>query len=209
MGYNTPKGPQQTGDIKFESDPDDTQIDFADDYISLKTHGQARLTVQGTAGNVGIGTTVPSHNLTIMGATSGSSTLEIVGQTTLGDTLSVSGSCTLASDVSMTAGNLMVSGSSYLGSAPEHVSVITGTLDMRGTGLLGPVFISGSAMAVGTGSPAPSTILHLQSQVGAFLPPRLNTTQRDALTATAGMIVYNTSTNKLQCYDGTSWQDCF
>ena len=37
----------------------------------------------------------------------------------------------------------------------------------------------------------------------------LTTTQRNALTATAGMMIYNSTTNKLQCYNGSSWNDLF
>jgi hypothetical protein len=45
MGYNSSKGPQQMGDIQFESDPDDVQIDFAADYIAFKTNGEKRLII--------------------------------------------------------------------------------------------------------------------------------------------------------------------
>ena len=38
---------------------------------------------------------------------------------------------------------------------------------------------------------------------------RLTTTEINALTAEAGMVVYNNTTNKLQCYNGTSWNDLF
>ena len=34
-------------------------------------------------------------------------------------------------------------------------------------------------------------------------------TERDALTAVAGSVIYNSTTNKLQCYDGTSWNNLF
>ena len=37
----------------------------------------------------------------------------------------------------------------------------------------------------------------------------LTTTQRNALTATAGRMIYNSTTNKLQCYNGSSWNDLF
>ena len=37
----------------------------------------------------------------------------------------------------------------------------------------------------------------------------ITTTQRNALTASAGMLIYNSTTNKLQCYNGTSWNDLF
>jgi hypothetical protein len=45
MGYNSSKGPQQMGDIQFESDPDDVQIDFAADYMAFKTNGEKRLII--------------------------------------------------------------------------------------------------------------------------------------------------------------------
>ncbi len=37
--------------------------------------------------------------------------------------------------------------------------------------------------------------------------PSLTTTERNALTASNGMVVYNETTNKLQVYAGGSWTD--
>jgi len=34
-------------------------------------------------------------------------------------------------------------------------------------------------------------------------------TERDALTAVEGGVIYNSTTNKLQCYNGSSWNDLF
>ena len=45
MAYNTKKGSQHTGDIQFEGDPNDTQIDFENDSITLRTGNEARLEV--------------------------------------------------------------------------------------------------------------------------------------------------------------------
>ena len=39
----------------------------------------------------------------------------------------------------------------------------------------------------------------------SFPLPSLTTTERDALTAGNGMLVYNTSTNTLQGYENGSW----
>jgi hypothetical protein len=64
---------------------------------------------------------------------------------------------------------------------------------------------SGSAVTTQTAS----TYLELNGTAGAFLPPRLTTGQRDLLTAAAGMIIYNTTTNKHQGYDGTTWNDFY
>ncbi len=48
MAYNNNKGPQHSGDIQFEGDPDETQIDFADDTIKFLTGGSRRLEVINT-----------------------------------------------------------------------------------------------------------------------------------------------------------------
>jgi len=40
---------------------------------------------------------------------------------------------------------------------------------------------------------------------GALTVPRMTTTQRNALTAAVGMIVYNTTASKFQGYAGSSW----
>ena len=38
-----------------------------------------------------------------------------------------------------------------------------------------------------------------------FYPPVLTTTQRDALTVSEGCMIFNTTTKKIEFYDGTSW----
>jgi hypothetical protein len=35
----------------------------------------------------------------------------------------------------------------------------------------------------------------------------LTTTQRDALTASAGMIIFNSSTSKINVYSGSAWEE--
>jgi len=51
---------------------------------------------------------------------------------------------------------------------------------------------------------------NFNSTTGGFLPPRMTTTERDAISSPAsGLMVYNTTTNKAQCYNGTAWQDLF
>ena len=50
----------------------------------------------------------------------------------------------------------------------------------------------------------------IQSAEGTFSGrltlPVLTTTQRDALTAVEGMIIFNTTTNKLNFYTGAAWE---
>ena len=57
-----------------------------------------------------------------------------------------------------------------------------------------------------------------RATIAYMIPPRLTTTQRNALTDVnggslgtneAGAMIYNTQTNKLQVWNGSSWNDCF
>jgi len=53
----------------------------------------------------------------------------------------------------------------------------------------------------------PSAALEIDSTAKGFLPPRMTTAQRDAITNPAtGLFIYNTSTNQLNFYNGTSWE---
>ena len=49
MAYNSQKGNQHSGDIQYEGDPNDTQIDFENDLVALKTNGVQRLIVSASA----------------------------------------------------------------------------------------------------------------------------------------------------------------
>ena len=46
------------------------------------------------------------------------------------------------------------------------------------------------------------------ADIHPFSTPPYTTTERDALSSvTSGSIIYNTTTNKLQVYNGSSWID--
>lgn len=60
-------------------------------------------------------------------------------------------------------------------------------------------------VAVGTSTLDASAKLQVDSTTQGFLPPRMTTTERNAIEATAGLIVYNTTDNNLNYYNGTSW----
>jgi hypothetical protein len=66
---------------------------------------------------------------------------------------------------------------------------------------------SSGRLLVGTTSAQGSAILQTDSTTLGFLPPRMTTAQRDAISSpAAGLMVYNTSTNKLNFYNGTAWE---
>ena len=69
---------------------------------------------------------------------------------------------------------------------------------------------AGDNVGIGASSPDSTAKLQVDSTTQGFLPPRMTTTERDAITnPAAGLMVYNTTTNKAQCYNGTAWQDLF
>ena len=61
---------------------------------------------------------------------------------------------------------------------------------------------------INTTSVNASAILQADSTTKGFLPPRMTTTQRDAIaTPAAGLVVYQNTNNLLSLYNGTNWQN--
>ena len=85
MAYNTKKGKQQTGDVQFEGDPTDTQIDFENDFVAIKTNAQQRFMVSGSfikafaplSCSVGISAGSLTGDSLIIGAGAGSTVLTV------------------------------------------------------------------------------------------------------------------------------------
>jgi len=66
----------------------------------------------------------------------------------------------------------------------------------------GNLYASGN---VGIGTTSPQGALDVNSTTGAFIVPRMTTTERDALSAVNGMIIYNTTTNQFNFYENGAW----
>jgi hypothetical protein len=55
-----------------------------------------------------------------------------------------------------------------------------------------------------------SALIEMQSTTKGFLPPRMTTTQKNAIaTPATGLVVMDITTNKLCCYNGSTWNDLF
>ena len=67
--------------------------------------------------------------------------------------------------------------------------------------------LTSGTVGFGTSTPSEKAILDLTSTTKGFLPPRMTTTERNAITSpVAGLMVYNTTTNKLNFYNGSAWE---
>jgi hypothetical protein len=62
----------------------------------------------------------------------------------------------------------------------------------------------------GSVSAVASAQVQIDSTTRGFLPPRMTTTQKNAIASpAAGLVLYDSTTNKLQCYNGSTWNDLF
>lgn len=69
----------------------------------------------------------------------------------------------------------------------------------------GATYLGGS-VGIG-GAPDARAALTVTSTTQGFLPPRMTSTQRDAIASpTAGLVIYNSTTNKLNFYSGSAWE---
>jgi len=61
-------------------------------------------------------------------------------------------------------------------------------------------------VGIGTTTPNAKAALDITSTTQGLLPPRMDSTARNAITSPpAGLIIYNTSINAFQCYNGAAW----
>jgi hypothetical protein len=88
-----------------------------------------------------------------------------------------------------------------------------GDIKFYATSARTPQFVlknSTGIVGIGTTTPNASAQLDVTSTTRGFLPPRMTTTQRDAIVSpAAGLVVYNTTTNKHQGYNGSTWNDFY
>ena len=62
------------------------------------------------------------------------------------------------------------------------------------------------SVGVGTQTPDPSAALDVKSTNQGFLPPRMTTAQRNAISnKAAGLVIYNTVANCIEMFNGSNW----
>ena len=133
-------------------------------------------------GNVGIGTASPSEKF------------EVVGNVKL------------PSNGALILNNANNNNQMYIRNGGSNAAAIQfghGTVG----GNIKMVLASDGKLGLGTTSPNSSSLLDVSSTTKGFLPPRMNTTQINAISSPAeGLTVYNTVLSTLCFFNGVSWQ---
>ena len=169
------------------------------------------------AGNVGIGTTSPGYTLDIVTNTPGMSSIRLSDVTT--DATTKNGKIVIRPYTNAnvdflpfqafsnaTDNVVRLGGSSGNLNAATIISFYTTANNNTVSGTERVRIDSSGNVGIGTTSPNANAILDVTSTTKAFMPPRMTTTQRDAIPSpTAGMVIYNSTTNKLNVYT-TIWE---
>jgi len=179
-------------------------------------------TTQFENGNVGIGngTTTPSARLQVKGSGTTSATTSLLVQNSAGtDLLKVNDDNNVIVASIRAVGNLRLGASGtdryYLTSAQIHP---LGNQDLgrdNSTSYHWNNVYSTGITHITDNTTSSTTLdasakLQVDSTTQGFLPPRMTTTERDAITSpAAGLMIYNTDTNTAECWNGSAWMPMF
>jgi hypothetical protein len=162
----------------------------------------ANLFYDDTNDRLGVGINVPTARLHVKGSGSTSATTSFLVQNSSGFN-----AIQVTDDLKVNINTLVFGGSNgYIGinNSPSIDSALRAVRTDSGQS---PLSISTGEVGIGDTTTYASAIFAIGSTTRGFLPPRMTTTQRDAIaTPATGLKVYNTTTNTTDTYDGATWQ---
>lgn len=158
--------------------------------VAISTNGTERIRI-GSGGNVGIGTSSPEARLHVAGTNS----FRISGG---------SGDYVATQLINESGVEMQVFANANIGAG---LLVTTNhPIDLATNGTTRLQIAASGNVGIGTSSPNAAALVDVTSTTQGFLPPRMTTTERNAIsTPPAGLMIYNTTTNKLNVYT-TAWQ---
>jgi len=205
------------------------------------------------AGRLGIGVTLPTNTLHVVGTSTVTSDAYVGSNLYVGNNLNISGTLSIASlSASLTGnvtgnltGNVNSTGISTfvkvgittatiqklgilndailypleIGSGSSKVVVNNDSIGISTTTILPGIGLDASrviavASGVGIGTTIPKSYVDFAdagtgpsdfANARFMIPPKVNTTQRNALTPVAGALIYNITNVRLELYNGTGW----
>ncbi|WP_400190417.1 glycine-rich protein [Hymenobacter sp. B81] len=156
----------------------------------------------GSTGNVGIGISAPTLKLDLAGSLS-STTIGTEGLLRL--TRPTASGVKYASSAEWRLGSYATNIS-----AASRLDLVLGNGNTNAPDVTVLSALGNGSVGIGTTAPNAKAALDVSSSTQGFLPPRLSTTQRDALQPAAtekGLLVYNTDTNVLNLWNGVNWSN--
>jgi len=215
-----------SGDISISASAggSNTQIQFND---SGAFGADSLFNWDNTNKRLGVGETTPTGRVHIKGEGSTSATTSLLVQNSAGTNMLFVTDNKIVNARELLRVNHNSNSSRYTQLAwGSIVANDTGTeLSIYGGGYSSAIFLNGSTKSTAAGAtgiqstgvliaasvsqnsfdPEDSAQLQVDSTTKGFLPPRMTNTQRNAIEPTAGLIVYNTTDNTLNYYNGTNW----
>lgn len=199
------------------------------DALGAELHAVANVTVDGSEQSIGIQS---SSSITVQsGATDDKEISSVLNTTQRGDGSDDGTLDAMAGNVNLLIHNSGAGGVTNTAAMSDNVLILQGgtvgdVYDFRAEVVHAGGTISGTHFGVfskhdgtnptqswladhatigGSSFSAAATDVALQILNTQFLPAKLDTTTRDALTAVEGGIIYNTTTQQPEYYNGTSW----
>ena len=154
-----------------------------------------------TNNRLGVGTNAPTSTVQIKGSGATSATNSLLVQNSAGTQL-----FKVADDGTISIGTTITATSTGL----QNCGTInnSGTMKFDSGGVTGVIRFLGNQIGMGDNTTGDaSALLTLTSTLKGFLPPRMTTTQKNAIASpAAGLMVYDTTLNKLCVRTASAWE---